>query len=269
MLNSPGMAEPVAAPTNADGVRGGVATLPLNAPGPKLRRWVVIPACNEATRLRPTLSAYLAALSNDDRVVVVVNGSTDVTAAIARDVRTADGRVDVLVEAGRIGKGGALQLGFALVLERADADDTVCFTDADGAVEAPELLRVCDLVSAGVVVVGSRWLDSRMQVKRQPFVRRIGGRGFNLALRYLLHLPLKDTQCAAKALSAADLAPLLPLLSCRGFAIDIDLLMAALARGMTVREVAIRWSDQAGTSFRTWSVLRTMRDVWYLRRRYR
>lgn len=55
-------------------------------------------ACNEAASIRDSLAALLdAGLGPDDRIHVVVNGSSDGTDAIARDVAARDGRISVHV----------------------------------------------------------------------------------------------------------------------------------------------------------------------------
>jgi glycosyltransferase involved in cell wall biosynthesis len=88
--------------------------------------WVVVPAYNEAARIAGTLAALAAQTDTEFTLLVVDNGSTDGTAAIARAFR---GRpVRVLVETEK-GVGCAVDTGFryaiahgATLLARTDAD---------------------------------------------------------------------------------------------------------------------------------------------------
>lgn len=49
------------------------------------------------------------------------------------------------------------------------------------------------------MAIGSRWLQSELQIQRQPVYRQLLGRIFNLALRLVLGLRFKDTQWGFKA----------------------------------------------------------------------
>ncbi|MDQ6949149.1 MAG: glycosyltransferase [Actinomycetota bacterium] len=213
-------------------------------------RWIVIPARNEIARLGRTVDSYLAALSPEDRLVVVVNGSSDRTGELVAQMAVQDGRVQMVEEPEAVGKGGAILQGFGHVLGQCCDEDVICVTDADGAVPPEELIRVCDDVSRGRLVAGSRWLDPTLQRRRQPLRRRIASRVFNRLVRLALHLDLHDTQCPAKAIQAADLLPMARRLTTAGFGFDLDLLMATPLAHTTVKEVPIRWADRDGSTVR-------------------
>lgn len=68
------------------------------------RVWLVIPAHNEAERLGETLRHYLSTLTDDDQIVVVVNGCGDATQDVARAQAECDDRLHVLIESRRIGR---------------------------------------------------------------------------------------------------------------------------------------------------------------------
>jgi cellulose synthase/poly-beta-1,6-N-acetylglucosamine synthase-like glycosyltransferase len=210
--------------------------------------WLVIPAKNEEARIEVTVREYLAGMSHRDNLVVVVNGSTDDTAQVVQAIARQDRRVKLVIEPKPIGKGGAILRGFELVQEDAHARDVVCYADADGSVRVEDLLRLAAEVDTGELALGSRWLDPRMMVKRQPLSRRIASRTFNRLVRDLLDLDITDTQCAAKAMRVADLPRLMPRITETGFGFDVDLLMAAREAGMDIFESAIPWKDVPGSS---------------------
>jgi glycosyltransferase involved in cell wall biosynthesis len=89
--------------------------------------WVIVPAYNEAARIRDTLEALAAQTDTDFTLLVVDNNSSDETADIARDL-TAEFPVEILVETDK-GVGCAVDTGFryamkhgASLLARTDAD---------------------------------------------------------------------------------------------------------------------------------------------------
>ena len=78
----------------------------------------------------------------------------------------------------------------------------VLFTDADLSSPIEEAVKLFDSIRRGNdVAIGLRWLQSDLQTIRQPLYRQMLGRAFNLALRVILGLKYKDTQCGFKAFS--------------------------------------------------------------------
>ena len=88
---------------------------------------VVIPAHDEAAGIGATLDGVLAQISDGDRVVVVADNCADATAAVARDHGA---EVVERMDPQRCGKGYALALGFARVLEDPEVS-VVIVVDAD------------------------------------------------------------------------------------------------------------------------------------------
>lgn len=200
---------------------------------------IVIPAHNEAQRIGATLRTirdYLCASSFDAAVIVVDDGSTDETATLAAQaVEPLDVRV-IRVPANR-GKGYAVRTGMAA------ADGTyVLMTDADLSTpihEVASLLRAMD--EGADVAIGSRDLPQSNVVVHQPWWREHMGDMFNVCARALGLTSFYDTQCGFKLLRVVDAKRLCPLLVVDGFAFDVELLFAARALGLSVRDVPVEW----------------------------
>ena len=82
----------------------------------------------------------------------------------------------------------------------------ILFTDADLSSpieEAPKLLAA--LEEGADIAIGSRWMRSELQSRRQSVARQAMGRIFNFILRLILGLNFKDTQCGFKAFRAETL----------------------------------------------------------------
>ncbi|GAA1597522.1 glycosyltransferase family 2 protein [Actinoplanes couchii] len=89
--------------------------------------WVVVPAYNESARINQTISALIAQTDRDFTLLVVDNGSTDDTAAVAAAMQTPF-PLHVLIEPEK-GVGCAVDTGFrhaiaagATMIARTDAD---------------------------------------------------------------------------------------------------------------------------------------------------
>jgi len=78
------------------------------------------------------------------------------------------------------------------------------FTDADLSSPIYEAGKLFAALEQGAdVAIGSRWLQADLQTERQPWLRQLFGRCFNLALRIVLGLNYCDTQCGFKAFTRA------------------------------------------------------------------
>ena len=207
----------------------------------KPRYSVIIPAHNEASRIEPTLREY-AAEFDDSEILVILNGCTDITAAIVERLTLEYRNVKHLVIDHPVGKGGAVRAGFLIA-----RGDHVGFVDADGSTPARELRRLFGCLVRAEVVVGSRWKSGARVTNAQPFRRRIASRVFNALVRLFFGLPFQDTQCGAKVFSADALSQVIGCVDTSNMAFDVDLLYALKRAGITFHEEPTEWHDKAGS----------------------
>lgn len=226
--------------------KGGFAP---DSPVDQMQLSIVMPAYNEERRLAANLERYAAYFSGrygpEAELIVVVNGSTDGTADVARALAARLPIVRVMVDPRPIGKGGAVMKGF-----RAAAGNAVGFVDADGST-APEAFDdlVHNLGDAGVIIA-SRWIAGAIVEPRQPLKRRVASRLFNALVRILFAMKVRDTQCGAKLLSRAALDAVLPHLGITRWAFDVDLLFQLHRRGYRIKEWPTVWRDAEGSRLR-------------------
>jgi len=228
---------------------------------------VVIPCFNEAARIGETLRLtldYLAAHSPDSELIVVNDGSTDATAAIARE-RMKDARIQtrLLENFPNRGKGAAVRSGLLAAREPIGM-----FSDADLSTPLGETPKLIDPIANGEIdiALGSRALDRGLIGIHQPWRREQAGRAFNLLVRIATGLPFWDTQCGFKAFRLDVCCPVLEAARLDGFAFDVELLYLAQHAGLRIREIPVRWNHAEGSKvsfFR--DSLRMLREVIALR----
>ena len=207
--------------------------------GPALT--LIFPCYNEAERLPQTLAAYLTALPRQPgavEVLVVDDGSTDQTFAVARAIAARDDRVRVIRSHPNHGKGHGVRTGMLQA-----RGELLVFTDADGSYGPGEVARVAAALAHAPVAIGSRpagWATG-------PRARRLASRLFNRAIQALLGLPYRDTQCGLKGFRRQAALEVFGRARLDGFAFDAEILFLARRLGLAVTEVPVRAEERDGS----------------------
>lgn len=207
---------------------------------------IVIPAYNEARRISLTLEKVLAFIAErrwDAEVIVVNDGSADATASIVRDYVARYPNLRLIENPGNRGKGYSVRNGMLHA-----RGDILLFTDADLSSPIAESETLFAALRDGAdISIGSRWIYTRLQTRRQPLYRQFLGRVFNRLLRHLLRLPFKDTQCGFKAFTRAAAYTVFPLQIIEGWGFDPEILFLARKHGLRIAEVPVHWGHSGGT----------------------
>jgi len=204
---------------------------------------IVIPAYNEAVRLGtslPTAVEYLREHWPDSELIIVDDGSTDSTAAVAREILEDSGslRTSIISYKSNLGKGRAVRLGL-----QAARGDVALFSDADLSTPITEVPKLVEPIVRGDfdVTFGSRALDRSLIGVHQPWRREQGGRIFNLVVRLATGLPFWDTQCGFKAFRMKACRPIVEAATVDRFGFDVELLYLAYRAGLRLKEIPVRW----------------------------
>ena len=205
---------------------------------------VVIPAWNEALRLPATLArvvAFLRSRRNPFEVLVVDDGSTDGTAAVARAY--GDPAVRLVSYPDNRGKGHAVRTGMLA------ASGALCLmTDADLSTPIEDLRLLEEALGRGFdVAIGSRALATSNVEVRQNAFREGVGRLFNLAVRFMLLRDLRDTQCGFKLFTSEAARSAFSATRMGGFSFDVEALVAARRRGFRIAEVGVTWRNDVAS----------------------
>lgn len=204
---------------------------------------VVVPAYDEAARLRPTLERvvdYLRAEGRSFEVLVVDDGSRDDTMAVARRVVRDLPAPEVLVLSLGVnrGKGAALRTGVL-----ASQGRRVLLTDADLSTPIEDLAKLEPHLETAPVVLGSRAVAESEITRHQPFYRELMGKIFNRIIRLVGVRGIRDTQCGFKLLDGEVARDLFAALTIDRFAYDVELVWLARRRGHRAAEVGVTWHN--------------------------
>jgi dolichyl-phosphate beta-glucosyltransferase len=212
---------------------------------------IVIPAYNEAARIRPTLDelrAHLPTLVSTWEIRVVDDGSSDETARVVHNLASVDNRVVLQREPHR-GKGGAVRYGLL-----AARGELRFMCDADLSMPVAEIGRFLAVVPAACeIAIGSREGQGANRVG-EPDYRHVMGRVFNRFVKTMVLTGLNDTQCGFKMFTAAAVQTVFPRVTIEGWAFDIEALYIARRHHLRVCEVPIEWH------FRDQSQVSALRD---------
>lgn len=214
---------------------------------------VVIPALNEALRIRGVVEG---ALAHCDRVIVVDDGSDDGTSDAISDLP-----VTLLRHAARMGKGAGLRDGFAEALRQGAL--AVVTMDGDGQHHAGDIPRLLAAANRhpGFLVIGAR-LRKRAN---QPTYRRLANEFGDWGIAWGTGYQVADSQSGQRLYPANVCA-----LACSGipgedFVFEAQIVMSA-AQQLGTRCVSVpieaRYNQIHGAPDFRPSHFRPLRDLW-------
>ncbi len=183
-------------------------------------------------------------------LVIVDDGSTDSTLEKACMIQ--DRRVRAVGYKDNRGKGEALLYGF-----RFATGESIILADGDLQAVPVDLnqylaaTRSCDVAIASKRVPGAR---VNAGVKRKFL-----SIGFNTFVRVMLSLPLSDTQAGFKIFRQSALQKIVPLISVKHYAFDVELL--TVAKLLKLRIVELPANVKLESNFRNKNIVRMFIDV--------
>lgn len=204
---------------------------------------VVIPAYNEERRIAAVLTRYLNEYPGVD--YIVVTEGDDATAEIAMDIASRSHNLRVIVREGRLGKGGAVLLGFMHAVT-----PVVGFVDCDTSVSIADVKEMLSYIDGYDAVIASRRLDGSSILEKQPPLRRFASRSFNVIIRSMFFVPWRDTQCGAKFFKKSSIDLIMPDMITTGFEFDVELLWRMYRKNMNVLEYPVEWKHSDESTFR-------------------
>lgn len=228
---------------------------------------IIIPAHNEEHRLPATLKtvdAFLAKQGYTSEVLVVENGSQDLTAVVTEAFAADHPRVRLIRETAR-GKGLAVRRG---MLEATGEYRFIC--DADLSMPIQEVAKFLPPQLDGYgVAIGSREAPGARRFN-EPAYRHLMGRVFSNLVKVFAMPGFEDTQCGFKCFRGEVAADVFGVQKLNGMSFDVEVLYIARKRGYRILEVPIDWYYQAESrvrliedSLKMFLDILTIRRNWY------
>jgi len=210
---------------------------------------IIIPAYNEADRLPATLAAlraFLVTRAWRPEVVVVDDGSTDRTAAVARAASAPAFPVRVVSLGINQGKGAAVKRGVAETrggfVAYVDADLPYAFDGFDVAIQR--------LTTGADLVIGGRDLPGSDEVRGYSWARRLSGQIYSILVNALAVRGIPDTQCGFKCFRAPVAQELFTRVTLAGFAFDVELLVIAQRWRLRIDRIPVRFTHSHDSKIR-------------------
>jgi dolichyl-phosphate beta-glucosyltransferase len=225
---------------------------------------LILPAYNEAKTIASSVreaSAYFTSRGLSHQIVVAADGN-DGTREICRELASSGMPVEVIGSDERRGKGRGVREAVAT-----SPGTVIGYADADNKVPITEFDKVAPWLERFPVVIGSRALERKLVERKQPFYRRLGSVGFHYFMQTVVGLPgISDSQCGFKFFRREVAADLFRRQKVDGYMFDVEILYLCRRLGYAVKEVPIRWRDDADSRLQLVAGnLRNVRDIFRIR----
>ncbi len=206
---------------------------------------IIIPSYNEELRLPPSLGLiadYIEKSGRDTEVLVVDDGSTDQTAAVAEKLRARIPQLRIVPNGENRGKGYSVRHGMTEA-----RGEIVLFTDADLSAPIEEADKLIAAMETYDVAIGSRALDRNLITVHESGFREFAGIIFNKIVQAVLWLSFVDTQCGFKAFRRERCKIIFEQQRIERFGFDPELLYLARHHGLKSVEIPVRWAHSPAT----------------------
>ncbi len=167
---------------------------------------ITLPAYNEEKALPPLLDAIAAVrLSElpDLQVLVIDDGSTDMTAEIVRSYMGRYPWIDLVQHEHNKGLSLAIQTGFKMALQKAQPDDIIVTLDADNTHPPDTIPSMVRRIAEGCDVVIASRFQRGAKVYGVPLLRRLYSRVMGILFQMVFPIRgVRDYSCGFRAYQA-------------------------------------------------------------------
>ncbi|MEZ4591121.1 MAG: glycosyltransferase family 2 protein [Chloroflexota bacterium] len=192
---------------------------------------ISMPAFNEAENI-PGMVAdvlrVLPALVDDFEIIVVDDGSVDDTAVVTQNLAAQHPELKLVQHEVNKGYGTAVFTGLTHATK-----ELVFFTDADRQFDLAEIAKLLAKIETADLVVGYR------APRRDPFMRRLNGKGWSWLVTLLFGYTARDIDCAFKLMHRSVIERLQDEISSGGATFSAEFLVRARRAGFKIAEVPI------------------------------
>ena len=204
---------------------------------------VIIPAYNEEKNIEKTVRSifsYLKEKNIEHEMIVVVDGSPDRTAEIARSLKNEIPTLELIDYPKNRGKGFAVKTGML----KAKGDFRL-FTDADNATTIDHIEKMMPYFEKGdgVVIASIAVRGHKVAAGSEPVWRRVFGKLGNLFIQIMAVPGIHDTQRGFKIFTVEAAEKIFPRMTIERWGFDIEVLALARKFGFKIKEVPVDWKN--------------------------
>jgi glycosyltransferase involved in cell wall biosynthesis len=220
---------------------------------------VFFPAYNEEENIARTVENALKVLPSfveNFEVIIVNDGSRDHTKEVAEELAGKHENVKVVSHEKNRGYGAALKTGLT-----SSKYENIFFTDGDEQFDIKEIERLLPLVPECDIAAGFR-------IKRNdPIHRVINGKAYNLLVRLLFGLNVRDIDCAFKIIKKKVVESV--SLKSESQFVSAELLIKAKKQGFAIKQTGVHHfprekGSPTGNSLR--AIFNSFKELFQLRR---
>lgn len=190
---------------------------------------IFFPAYNEEKNIEDVINETLAVadeIAEKYEIVIVNDASKDNTKAIVENIARTNPMVRCVSHPINRGYGGALKTGF-----ESAKYNYVFFSDADRQFSIDQLKKFIPLADEADLVIGYR-------INRQdPFYRVMNAKAYNILIRILFRLPIRDIDCAFKLIKKRVLDSV--EIDAESQFISAELLIQAHYKGFRIEQIGV------------------------------
>lgn len=215
----------------------------------------VLPAYNEEENIETSATRMADALRSlnlrDWEVIIVDDGSLDKTGEISdRLVAEDPDHIRVFHHKPNKGYAEALKTGFTSARHQ-----LIFYTDSDNQFDVKEISKLLPLIEDSDIVCGFRIY------RFDPFTRLVLSWGFNLLVRIIFRIKVRDIDCAFKLFRREVFDKV--IIESKKFFVDAEVLAKARYYGFRLAEIGVRhYPRTAGSStIRPSHVISTLREL--------
>jgi glycosyltransferase involved in cell wall biosynthesis len=224
---------------------------------------IIVPCYNEAPLIYDTLCAIVSHMGKHHpnyEIIVVDDGSTDnskeeILRFIGRkkNVRLYEHKLNQ-------GKGSAILTGLC------HAEGELILTmDADLSTSIEELEKLLPHIAKYDFVVGSRYLPDLKIIRRQSPLRILYSRAFNILVRLMFQIDVKDSQNGFKLYTRRARNLIIDYSRIHRFAYDVEHFVILDIYYMCWKEVGVTWEDRKPQRVRLSQIANMMKDLLKIR----
>ncbi|MGM0609253.1 MAG: glycosyltransferase [Candidatus Muiribacteriota bacterium] len=212
---------------------------------------VIIPSYNEEKFIRKTLQrvdSYLSKKPYDYQIVVSINGSTDNTLSIVKEIKAKREKITYILTHKK-GKGHAIKKAVSSY-----DFDYYLFLDCDLSTDIDQLDKFEPLIKERYdLAIGSR--RKGKSVTQRSALRIFLSKSYCTYLKFFFPNKFNDLQCGFKIFTKEIATNVVPYIKDNNWFFDTELVFISYFNFYKVREISIVWKEKRETKFNIINVI--------------